>query len=85
MSRKVVITNFMVLKNKYGPTGVNRVNTALKAVIVADRARGLETSVVDLANAAAMRKVGGKKSRGATGHTHQEKKEEDQEQSLFHQ
>jgi hypothetical protein len=61
MSKKVVITNFSVLKSKYGSAGVAKIKSALKAVIAADAKRGFETSVVDLSNAAAMRKVGGKK------------------------
>ena len=61
MSKKVVITNFTVLKSKYGTAGVAKIKNALKAVIAADAERGFETSVVDVANAAAMRKVGGKK------------------------
>jgi hypothetical protein len=61
MSKKVVITNFVVLKSKYGSAGVTKIRSALKAVIAADAGRGFETSVVDVANAAAMRKVGAKK------------------------
>jgi hypothetical protein len=58
MSKKVIVTNFAVLKNKYGSAGVTRIKSALQAVVAADAARGLATSVVDLGNAAAMRKVG---------------------------
>jgi hypothetical protein len=61
MSKKVLITNFIVLKSKYGSAGVAKIKNALKAVIAADAQRGFETSVVDVANAPAMRKVGGKK------------------------
>ncbi len=61
MSKKVVISNFIALKGKYGVAGVANIKTALKTVITADRARGLETSVIDVANTTAMRKVGGKK------------------------
>jgi len=61
MSKKVVVTNFIVLKSKYGSAGVAKIKSALKAVIAADAKRGFETSVIDLSNAAAMRKVGGKK------------------------
>lgn len=61
MSKKVIITNFAVLKNKYGSAGVTKIQNALKAVITADAGRGFETSVVDVANAGAMRKVTSKK------------------------
>jgi hypothetical protein len=61
MSKKVIITNFVVLNSKYGSEGVTKIETALKALITSDAGRGFETSVVDVANAAAMTKVGGKK------------------------
>jgi hypothetical protein len=61
MNKKVMITNFVALKGKYGSPGVAEIKSALKGVIAADGARGFETSVIDVANAAAMKKVGGRK------------------------
>ena len=61
MNKKIIITNFVALKGKYGSAGVTQIKTALKALIAADRARGFETSVADVANTAAMKKAGGKK------------------------
>jgi hypothetical protein len=66
MSKKIIITNFVVLKSKYGSAGVAKIKSALKAVIAADAVRGFETSVVDVANTAAMRKVGAKKVSSAS-------------------
>ncbi len=60
MSKKVIVTNFTALKGKYGPAGVTRIKAALNGVIAADAARGFQTSVVDVANATAMRKAGGR-------------------------
>jgi hypothetical protein len=60
VSKKVIVTNFTALKGKYGPAGVTKIKAALNGVVAADKARGLTTSVVDVANSTAMRKVGGR-------------------------
>jgi hypothetical protein len=61
MSKKIIVTNFTALKSKYGSAGVAKIKSALNAVGAADKGRGLDTTVIDLSNAASMKKVGGKK------------------------
>lgn len=55
---KVIVTNKAVLKRKYG-SQVSRINTALQELVDADAQRGLNTIVVDLGSAAAMKKYKG--------------------------
>jgi hypothetical protein len=61
LSKKVIITNFHVLNEKYGSAGGTEIKTALKNVINADLRRGVKTLVVDMANASTMKKIGGEK------------------------
>ncbi len=61
MNNKVIATNITALKAKYGAAGVKKINTALKALIAADKARGLQTRVIAIDSATAMKSVKGAK------------------------
>jgi len=58
-SIKVVIANFPALAAKYGPSGLQLVQAALKRLINADAARHLQTQVFDIADPSVMSKIGG--------------------------
>ncbi|HKF44468.1 MAG TPA: hypothetical protein VKG01_15330 [Thermoanaerobaculia bacterium] len=60
MYDKTIVTHLGALSAKYGSTGVSRISNALKALVVADKARGLRTGVVYLDDAGAMKKMGAK-------------------------
>jgi hypothetical protein len=60
MNNKVIVTNLAALETKYGAAGVKKINTAIKALIDADKSRGLKTQLMALDSAAAMRRVKGK-------------------------
>ncbi|HVZ37913.1 MAG TPA: hypothetical protein VHI13_01450 [Candidatus Kapabacteria bacterium] len=51
---KVILTNFGVLSAKYGPTGLAAINAALERLVAADKARGLDSVVIGLDDAAGM-------------------------------
>ncbi|HEX8312711.1 MAG TPA: C25 family cysteine peptidase [Chthoniobacteraceae bacterium] len=55
---KIVVTNLRALKKKYGP-GVANIQTAIAALIAADKTRGITTKIIDVASAAAMKAVQG--------------------------
>jgi hypothetical protein len=57
MSDKIIITNRSQLKKKYGNT--TALDEALKAMIAADKQRGIATTVVYLDDATQMKKFGG--------------------------
>jgi Peptidase family C25 len=59
MSDKMLITNCAALKKKYGAQGFQDVRKAITALIAADKQRGLTTQLVDIANAAQMKKFKG--------------------------
>jgi hypothetical protein len=61
MSNKVVITNFSALNTKYGSTGAKKIKTALNSLIAADKTRGFDTRVIDVASSTAMKSMKGKK------------------------
>ena len=61
MNSKIILTNLTVLKKKYGAAGLKKINTAITALIAADKKRGFQTSLLALDSAAAMKKVKGKK------------------------
>ncbi len=52
LSTKLLLTNRAALRAKYGAGGLAKVDQAVRALIAADRLRGLRTQVVDLAGAA---------------------------------
>lgn len=58
--QKVIVTNIAALKGKYGAAGWKQVQAALDALRAADKARGLNTWVVALDSAVAMRRVRGR-------------------------
>ena len=60
MNNKILVTNLAALKTKYGTAGVKEINTAIKTLIEADKARGLTTQLVALDSIAAMKRVDGK-------------------------
>jgi hypothetical protein len=60
MNNKIIITNLAALKTKYGTAGVKEIDTAIKTLIEADKARGLTTQLVALDSVAAMKRVDGK-------------------------
>jgi hypothetical protein len=59
MVDKILVTNNSALKNKYGDKGLKAVLGAVSTLVAADKARGLTTQLVDVANSAAMKKYKG--------------------------
>jgi Peptidase family C25 len=57
---KVVLSNGEALRAKYGSRGAATVRRALRALVTADRRRGLTTTLVFLDEAPAMRKLAGR-------------------------
>lgn len=55
---KVVISNLSALQKKYGAPGATAIKAALARLIAADLARGLQTQVVEIDNAAQMTAFG---------------------------
>lgn len=51
MSLKLLVTNRSALRRKYGNAGLAVIDHAVKALATADRARGLDTRIVDLGSA----------------------------------
>lgn len=59
MSEKILISNNTALAAKYGKAGLAAVMGAVKALIQADRKRGLATRLVDISSPRDMKKAGG--------------------------
>jgi Peptidase family C25 len=59
MPDKILVTNASALAKKYGPKGLKAVLDAVKLLIAADKARGLSTQLVDISDAAKMKKYKG--------------------------
>lgn len=59
MSDKVIVTNAAALTAKYNASGLTAIRKALKALLEADRKRGIETQVVELDDPQAMKKLKG--------------------------
>jgi Peptidase family C25 len=59
MADKIVVTNNSALKKKYGDKGLKAVLGAVSELIAADKARGLATQLVDISDAAKMKKYKG--------------------------
>jgi hypothetical protein len=59
MPDKILVTNASALAKKYGPKGLKAVLEAVNLLIAADRARGLTTQLVDISDAAKMKKYKG--------------------------
>lgn len=57
MEDKVIVTHGAALTAKYGAAGLARIKTALRALVAADRRRGIVDRVVYLDNASAMRRL----------------------------
>ena len=57
MADKILVTNRTALTEKYKAAGMKAIATAVTALIAADKARGLTTRLIDVANAAAMKKL----------------------------
>ena len=66
MSTKIIATNIGALRKKYGTAGLKKINTAIKALIAADKARGFQTRLIALDSATAMKKVKAKAVTQAT-------------------
>ena len=64
MSDKIIITNRSQLKKKYGNT--TALDEAIKAMIAADKQRGIATTVAYLDDATQMKKFGGKAAPSST-------------------
>lgn len=56
MTDKVLITNVVAQKEKYGAHGYRRVRDAVRRLVDADAARGLKTMLVDISNPSQTRK-----------------------------
>lgn len=65
MPDKILVTNYSALSKKYGGNGRKAVLDAVKALAAADKARGLTTQLVDISDAAAMKKFKGAAVRSA--------------------
>jgi Peptidase family C25 len=59
MADKIIVSNKEALKGKYGAQGFAALKRAVDDLIGADKARGLETKLVFIDDAAAMQKIGG--------------------------
>ena len=59
MSDKVIVTNWTALKKKYG-SKVSQIDAAIKNMIAADKARGLDSILIRIDSATDMKRVGGK-------------------------
>jgi hypothetical protein len=57
MTDKVIVTNMTALKQKYAAAGVKAIQKAVTQLIAADKKRGLETILVALDDATAMKKL----------------------------
>ena len=60
MVDKVIVSNSQALQAKYGTKGLAAVKTAVKALLAADKARGLTARFIPIDNVAEMTKVGGR-------------------------
>ena len=54
---KAILTNIAALTAKYGNAGVGKIDKTLDALVASDKAKGLETTIIALDDAAAMRKL----------------------------
>ena len=59
MNDKIIVTNLGALKKKYGAKGLAKIRAAVKALISADKTRGLQTRLIALDRASDMKKVHG--------------------------
>jgi hypothetical protein len=59
MSDKILVTNVSALRKKYGPKGLKEVLDAVALLVASDKARALSTELVDISNAAKMKKFSG--------------------------
>src|SRR5262245_8725349 len=57
---KIIVSNPTALTAKYGSHGVNEINAAIGVVMDADEERGIESRLVYLDDAAAMRRFRGR-------------------------
>jgi hypothetical protein len=60
MNEKVIVTNLAALRKKYGSAGLSKIRVAVRALISADKARGLHTRLLALDRSTDMKKVKGK-------------------------
>lgn len=55
---KLILRHGAALTGKYGKAGLGRIDAALKALVTADRRRGIATQVLSVDDAAAMKRLG---------------------------
>lgn len=60
MEDKIIVSNRAALSAKYGTAGLAKIKAAITALIAADKARGLNTRLVYLDDAVAMRRLRGR-------------------------
>jgi len=60
LDEKIIVTHVGALKAKYGASGWKQINAAVKALIAADKKRGLASKLVALDSPTAMKAYGGK-------------------------
>src|SRR5262245_49212420 len=60
MTDKILVTNRTAMTEKYGEKGLRKVAAAARALIAADRRRGVATALIFLDDRAALRKLGGR-------------------------
>jgi hypothetical protein len=65
---KLVVTNLVVLRAKYGRGGLARIQAAVGELVAADARRGLSTRLLDLGSRSAMRALGGRPVVRPAGH-----------------
>jgi hypothetical protein len=56
---KIIVTNLKALRKKYGRNGLSRIRAAVRRMIAADRARGLQTRLLAVDSASHMKRVKG--------------------------
>jgi hypothetical protein len=66
MDDKIIVTNRSALVKKYGTKGLASIRKALRALIAADKKRGIKSRAAYLDNKASMKKLGGKTVMNAT-------------------
>jgi hypothetical protein len=60
MTDKLIVTNYAALQKKYTGAALKPILAAVKGLIAADKARGLTTQIVDISDAAQMKRYKGK-------------------------
>lgn len=68
MDDKIIVSNRLALKTKYGTAGLAAIGKALRQLVAADKKRGIATRVVFIDDPAAMKRLGAKAVDGVRDH-----------------